>query len=619
MSLSLEHLSPSAITFDPANPVLAHAAEELRAHLRPAPSAAASVALEVWPGTAAGDGFELAVTAAGVTVAGDSPRGVLNGVYALLERLGYRWVRPGAEGVRLIPGRSLAEGVYRETPAFARRTLILGNDALHDDWPEWLEFASRNRLNSVFFHDTPPSVLDRGGAERPETADAIAADGKSWMFERWDGDGPAIVSAAARRGVDLQFGGHHLPALLRREMFEAHPDWFPHREGQRDARYNICPTSAGGLAEVRARARDFFRRFGGASVYHLWADDILGGGWCECDSCAGLAPSDQALLATNVLAEELAAVHPGADVAHLAYHDTIAPPRSVSPAANVTALYAPRNRNYAYGIADPACPHNLAGQFSELEGLAATFHGRGDALSVFEYYSDAILYKWMAPPNLAVLPADAQAYQRMNVADFGDLAVTPRPWVGPVWHAWWFARCAWNAAPDAAAELRDFCAAAYDSDGPRFERLYRDLDAGYRGLLDLGGLERIPRHDVLDYSDTPRAALTAKASQMSEAIETINRSVSDLPLMPAGLGWPAREDLAVQLAVANHLAERVQAWEAALSGRGDEAAARLDLARLHLRAINDWGHTHTGPGYANLSRGMLRAASWHTEKVARLL
>ena len=257
-----------------------------------------------------------------------------------------------------------------------------------------------------------PSVIDRDGASRPLSAEGIARDGKGWMFELWDADGQVIREEAAKRGISLQFGGHHLPGLLKRELFETHPDWFPLRNGVRDARYNLCTSNPGAIAEVRARAREFFERFSGAAVYHLWADDIVGGGWCSCGECASLTPSDQALRATNVLAEVLAEVDPKAVVAHLAYHDTIAPPTSVTPAANVTALYAPRNRNYAFPIDDPSCVRNAEGHYAELIGLGQTFRDTPNALACFEYYSDAILYRWLDPPNLGVLPRDAQAYSR---------------------------------------------------------------------------------------------------------------------------------------------------------------------------------------------------------------
>ncbi|MGE3075273.1 MAG: DUF4838 domain-containing protein [Dehalococcoidia bacterium] len=619
MPLSIADLSPTSITTSTDHPVVRFAGEELAEHLRSAPAAGSGIEVVLEAGTLDSDGFEVAVEGESVTIAGDSPRGTLNGAYWLLERLGFLWVRPGETGRRFVLGRTLAEGRYRETPGFPRRTLILGNDALHDEWPEWLEFASRNRYNSVFFHDTPPSVIDRGKAHRPLSAEDIARDGKGWMFERWDSDGEAIRAEAAKRGIALQFGGHHLPGLLKRELFASHPDWFPLRNGARDARYNLCVSSPDAIAEVSARAREFLQRFHGAAVYHLWADDIVGGGWCSCDDCAALTPSDQALRATNVLAGVLAGIDAAARIAHLAYHDTIAPPKSVTPASNVTALYAPRNRNYAFPIDDPSCPRNVDGHYAELLGLDETFRDRPNALACFEYYSDAILYKWLDPPNLQVLPCDARAYARAGTFDFGNLAVTPRPWVGPTWHAWWFARCAWNPDVDARAELEHFCAATYDSDAAKFADLYTNLDAAYRELLDLGELERIPRHDVLDFSDTPRQALTRKAQQLREAVAAMNAAVADVPLVPAGLGSAAREDLAIQLSYANHLAARVSAWDEAIADNRTAAEEYLASAAFILSAVGDWSRTHTSSAYANLSHGMLRAASWHTEQIAKMV
>ncbi|MGE0599837.1 MAG: DUF4838 domain-containing protein [Dehalococcoidia bacterium] len=619
MPITAGGLSPSAITADSNDPVVSFAVQELAHHLRIAPHAGSGGEVSLRASDLDTDGFEISVNGGSVVIAGDSPRGALNGAYWLLEQLGFLWVRPGEDGVRFVAGRGLPDGRYRESPGFRRRTLILGNDALHDEWRDWLEFASRNRYNSVFFHDTPPSVIDRGGARRPFFAEDIARDGKGWMFERWDSDGGAIRDEAAKRGIALQFGGHHLPGLLGRDLFVAHPDWFPLRDGARDARYNLCVSSPGAIAEVSARAREFFERFGGAAVYHLWADDIVGGGWCSCDHCSALTPSDQALRATNVLAEVLAEVDPAARIAHLAYHDTIAPPKSVTPAANVTALYAPRNRNYAFSIDDPSCARNVDGHYAELLGLGRTFRDTPDALACFEYYSDAILYKWLDPPNLQVLPRDARAYARAGTFDFGNLAVTPRPWVGPTWHAWWFARCAWNPEADSRADLERFCAAAYGTDSDRFVDLYAGFDDAYRQLLDLGELERIPRHDVLDFSDTPREALTRKAQQLREAVGAMNAAAANVPLAPAGLGSACREDLAIQLSYANHLAARISAWDEALAGNRVAAEQHLASTMFFFSAVGDWVRTHTSPAYSNLSHGMLRAASWHTEQIAKMV
>lgn len=601
------------------DPVLEFAAQELRAHLAVVAGDGGPGTITLSAGAGAGDSFECIVSLAGVVIAGSSSKGALNGAYWLLERLGFLWVRPGPAGTRFTPGLSLADGSYGDAPAFPTRTLILGNDALHDEWPAWFEWAARNRLNSIFLHDTPPSVLDRQPSARPAAADAIAADGRGWMFERWDADGALIRAAAARRGLLLQFGGHHLPGLLRRDLFERHPDWFPLRNGERDPRFNLCTSSPGAVAELRARAREFFARFAGAGIYHLWADDITGGGWCSCPSCAVLTPSDQALRATNALAEVLAESAPSARIAHLAYHDTIAPPTRQKPAANVTGLYAPRNRNYAFAIDDPACPRNSAEHLPELLGLRETFDRRDGALAVFEYYSDAILYKWLDPPNLTVLPADARAYRAAGVSDFGDLAVSPRPWLGPVWHAWWFARCAWDPHADIETELAGFCQACFESDGASFRALYRGLESAYRLLLDLGSLDRIPRHDVLDFSDRPPGALARKARQLEQAVALMAEAAAGLPARPAGLGSDTREDLAVQLAAARHLAARIGAWAAAVNDDPVSGRRLRETARAHLEELAGWDAAHSRPAYANLSRGMLRAARYHTDLVGRLL
>jgi hypothetical protein len=242
MPLTAANLAGWAFESASADAITRHAIAELRSHLGQVPPTGVPgvVRLELTASRSASDGFQANVTAELVLLKAASPRGLLNAVYWLLERVGFAWVEPGDRGVCLRAGASLAEGAYAEEPSFGRRTLILGQDALQDDWRDWIEWASRNRLNDVFFHDTPPSVLDRAGVVRPELADEQSADGFGWMFERWDSDGPAIRDFARERGVRLQFGGHHLPALVPRSQFERHPEWFPLRNGVREPLYNLC-------------------------------------------------------------------------------------------------------------------------------------------------------------------------------------------------------------------------------------------------------------------------------------------------------------------------------------------------------------------------------------------
>ena len=604
-------------------PALAHAAAELRHHLAMAGSpVGCSGEIRLSARAARTDGFTVDVSDAAVSIAGDSPRGALNAVYWLLGQAGFAWVEPGPEGVALVPGRSLAPGRHRETPAFDRRTLILGQDALHDDWLAWLEWASRNRLNDIFFHDTPPSRLGRL-SPRPTSADDRVADRGGWMFERWDADGSRIRDEAAVRALTLQFGGHHLPAIVPRDLFGAHADWFPLRGGERDPRYNLCVSSPGAADQLRLGAEAFVARFPGADVYHLWADDIRGGGWCECPDCAGLSPSDQALAATNVLADTVAHAVPGARVAHLAYHDTVSPPATVRPADNVLCLWAPRERCYAHAIDDDSCARNRETYWKPFLGLVDVFRRDPSRIQVFEYYSDAILFKSLAPTSLATLPADAAAYAP-RAANVQDLMVGDRPWVGPPWHAWWFARCAWDPAADPSAELARFCAAAFPGSALEMVRYYRSLEDAYRIFLNLHDLQPIPHHDVLDFSDTPRESLALKAREAVEGADRLASAAASLATISGRttVEWRRldreRAQATAVAAASGHLAHRAAAWHASLAGDRRSAATHLARAERDLDALEAWDARWNTPAYSVITAGMRRAMRQHINEVRRL-
>jgi hypothetical protein len=608
------------------SPLLAHAGKELRQHLAHLAPTGAPGRIVLSHGTADHDSFTVGNAADQLTLHGAGPRGVLNAAYWLLEQAGFACVGPGSIGARLGPAGVLPEGTYRSSPAFARRTLILGQDALHDDWREWMEWASRNRLNDIFFHDTPPSVWDRGGAARPERHDEIERDGRGWMFELWDRDGAVIAAEAAKRGMTIQFGGHHLPALLPRELFAEHPDWFPLRAGKRDARFNVCVSAAGGIEQMRSAAAEFFERFAGADIYHLWADDIRGGGWCECDGCAAMSPSDQALRATNIVAEALAAAVPGARIAHLAYHDTLQPPTTITPHENVVCLFAPRERCYAHAIDDESCARNRDEYWRPYNGLLRTFGDDRGRVSIFEYHSDAILFKGMAPMHLEVLPRDAAAYAH-SAHNLQNLVVGPRPWLGAPWHAWWMARCAWDPAVPVDDAVARFWAAVDPAHGEELRTYARQAETAYRRFLDLHDLQGARGRDVLDFSDTPRETMRLKAAEAVDAARELADAVEALP-EPAGdaeaFNREALQGYFVAL-IAEHLSYRLAGWAAALDGDTDSARTRTASARTALARIKEFeelffdGSVGGSPAYANLGPRMWRGMELLTEAVERLL
>jgi hypothetical protein len=615
MALDISAFSPQLVRGNDTNSAVGRALAELRDHLRTA-GASGLTPILVEAGAGERDGFAVDTSPDEVRIRGENARGALNGAYWLLEQLGWAWVEPGEDGAVFAPGAALEQGEHRQAPAFARRTLILGQDALHDDWPAWLEWASRNRYNDVFFHDTPPSLWDRAGKQRPTDQHELDVDQRGWMFERWEADGPQIVAAAHERGMTLQFGGHHLPTLVPREEFEHHPDWFPLRRGVREQRYNICTATAALRDYLARRVEAFLGRFPGADIYHFWADDIRGGGWCDCEQGCGTSPSDQALLATNLVAETVARVLPRALVAHLAYHDTLEPPGVVRPLENVTALFAPRERCYAHPLDDPSCDRNRDEYWRPLLRFEGLFPP--DRRQVFEYYSDAILFKGLAPTHFTVLPGDARAYLSLDAWNVGDLMVGDRPWVGPPWHAWWTARCLWDANADARAELERFCRAAYGEAAPTMVDYYLGLEAPYLELLDLHDFQPAPRRDVLDFSDMPRRTLSLKAHELREASRGLEAAANGLP---PGQGRLARERIQAEFVAAEtaHLAHRLTAWDRALEGDQAGALAEVASAEAALERVRNWDEAHNSPAYAVISHRMRRGMSYQLMEIRRIL
>jgi hypothetical protein len=245
-------------------------------------------------------------------------------------------------------------------------------------------------------------------------------------------------------------------------------------------------------------------------------------------------------------------------------------------------------------------------------------------VSVFEYYSDAVLFKGMAPSHEAVLPLDVAAYDEAGAGNLQNLMVGPRPWVGPPLHAWWFARAAYEA-PTWDESLATFTRAAYPQCSHAARHYYGLQDESYRRLFDLHDMEWQARRDVLDFGDQPQETMRIKVAEALSAAAGL--AARHQQLLKISSATPnerdriARERVQAEYvsAVARHLGSRLAAWELALQGRTSEARPRQLAAERALADIERWTAEHTPAGYAVLAEGMLRAARHHTAAVGDLL
>ena len=562
------------------------------------------------------DGFTWQATPEQVVLQGDNPRGLLYAVYSFLEALGCRWVAPGADGERLPQGTrfEVPAAPAREQAALPGRCLIVGHYAFMLAIEDWIAWAARNRLNTIFLH-VIEGPMAFGAA--PE-----------WQ---WQARKARAVPLARQRGMTIEHGGHGLAALLPRVRFKELPEAFRYHAGRRTPDHNFCPSSEEGMAIVCRNAEAHFRAHPEVDVFHLWPDDIPGGGWCSCERCRSYTASEQALLAINAVAEVLAEVNPAARIGFLAYMDTEAVPAQVVPRENVSLLWAPRSRCYAHATDDPACPVNVPHYAETYRAQVAHVPHQP---RVFEYYLDAILFKSLLPPLLSVMQRDLRFYRDAGTHTVQALMTGDRPWLAPQLDPWLFARLSWDPEQDLDALLAEFCRAAYGT-VEELPAYYRALEAAFALALDIvpeqvdreikldaKGLLLHPPADMGDPAYAPAEVLRRKR-QANAAIEPLLRQAAQHLGTARGaaaaagrLGTWEAERTACELARAwlRFDLARLRLYDAVAEVPiAQDARGRFVEAVAALRTVLAWGETHIDDPRYGLNYRALHEGFWRMQ------
>lgn len=225
-------------------------------------------------------------------------------------------------------------------------------------------------------------------------------------------------------------------------------------KGARTPDFNFNPFSSEALEYVGSRTVKYLTQMPEARLFHVWADDIGGGGWTHQPGKEDYTASDQALLVSNDLLRRLRKELPEANIAFLAYHDTVYPPRVVKPDPGVVYFYAPRERCYGHALDSPDCPLNQIYRRALEQGLPA--FGSANA-EVFEYYVDQILYENLTNPPLPdVVAADLRYYHRRGIPAVGALMTNTAEFVTPMVNMFLYPQALWNPQRDLNEPIKDY-------------------------------------------------------------------------------------------------------------------------------------------------------------------
>lgn len=200
-----------------------------------------------------------------------------------------------------------------------------------------------------------------------------------------------LIDYARQQGLQICYELHAMSFLLDRELFASHPEYFRMDEsGSRVADKNFCPSCPEALALVAENAEKLASRlYGSMDRYGFWLDDVRSGK-CHCPKCRGLSASDQQLLTCNAMAARLRQSRPQAQIAYLAYFDTLALPVQVRPAEGVFLEFAPMDKwNRLYADA-PRFAEGAAQEEKQMALLPGIFPR--ETATVLEYWIDNSLF-----------------------------------------------------------------------------------------------------------------------------------------------------------------------------------------------------------------------------------
>jgi len=300
----------------------------------------------------------------------------------------------GAAGKGAAPRETGAPGGEGTPSSGCRGVVLLPEDLSLEDWPERARAAGLDTI--ALHHPTSPSAL---------TAFIESPAGRRFL------------QRSRRLGLAVEYELHAMAELLPRELFAGRPKLFRMDEaGRRNPDANLCVRSEAALEEVARNARALAGRLRPTTGrYFMWGDD--GRAWCCCPRCRSLSDSDQALVLANHLARELRAVDPRATVAHLAYLNTLPPPRA-RPLDSVFLEFAPIRRRYDLPYAEQTAPADQD-RLETLDALLRVFPAA--TAQVLEYWLDVSRFSGWRRPAVRlpwrpdVVRKDLQAYSARGI------------------------------------------------------------------------------------------------------------------------------------------------------------------------------------------------------------
>src|SRR5204862_1361397 len=132
---------------------------------------------------------------------------------------------------------------------------------------------------------------------------------------------------------------HSFDALVPRELYAGHPEYFPLINGTRATGYvQRCLSNPDVLRISIERVRQWIKEHPEATIISVSQNDTINN--CQCEQCKAVddaegSPAGSLLKFVNAVAEAIEKDHPNVRIDTLAYQYTRKPPKTIRPRPNV--------------------------------------------------------------------------------------------------------------------------------------------------------------------------------------------------------------------------------------------------------------------------------------------
>ena len=248
----------------------------------------------------------------------------------------------------------------------------------------WISELKRLGIHGLGLHPV-------GGKRAHETLQA--------MLERFrDKNYRALLDKASENDISVTFEMHALRNMMPLDVLIRNPTWQRvNLKGERMPDVNFCPSSPDALEYLSHSAAKLYARLPGRPKRTaFWLDDAQDA-FCHCPACAALSPSDQQMIILGAILNGIRTVRADANLAYLAYFETLPTPDNTYPKDGIYLQFAPYRRLLYRPLNDPACEENRR-EISSIRPLVEYF-GTKDATALDYWYDNSLQSNYRKPPR----------------------------------------------------------------------------------------------------------------------------------------------------------------------------------------------------------------------------